>query len=191
MRIILLTGVIGSGKDYFAKEYIKKHPNEKVKHLKFAASLRDITEGMFDIPKGDEEEYTKWKGLGDNRQFMVDLGRELKRVYGDDFFAEKIADSIFNDMDTCDTKDTYLISDFRFRIEFWTMFQSFPDKLQIIFCNYKSERYAICPEQVSEQMAIWLLGKGVEDRTELGTGFFAELMREYEGVSEGANEGVK
>jgi len=182
MRIILLAGVIGSGKSFYANQYKQEHPEEKVVCLNFAASLRDIVEGMYNIPKGDEQAYTEWKSKPENRKLMVDLGRELKRVYGDDFFAEKVADTIFNDMDTCETKDTYIISDFRFPIEFWTMLQAFSNNLQIIFCNYKSDRYELRPEQVSEQMAIWLLGKGIEDRTELGVGFFAELMKEYESL---------
>jgi len=180
MRIILLTGVIGSGKDYFAKEYIKKHPAEKVKELKFAASLRDIVEGMYNIPKGDEAAYEAFKAIPANRGFMVKLGQNLKRVYGQEFFAEKIADTIYNDMDVCDTIDTYLISDFRFPIEFWTLFNAFPDKLQIIFCDYHSERYELRPEQVSERMAIWLLGEGIKDREQISILNFVLLMKEYE-----------
>ena len=182
MKIILLTGVIGSGKDYWAKQYVEQHPNEKVKLLKFAASLRDITEGLYNLPKGDDEVYTEWKSKPENRKFMVALGANLKRVYGDDFFAKTVADTIWNDMDCCDTKDTYIISDFRFPIEFWTLFNAFPDKLDITFCNFQSDRYTIAPEQVSEQMAIWLLDKGIEDRENIDVRVFAELIKEYESI---------
>ena len=182
MKIILITGVIGSGKDYFAKQYVEQHPNEKVKLLKFAASLRDVTEGMFGIPKGDEAAYEAFKAIPSNRKFMVDLGQNLKRVYGEDFFAGDVADTIWNDMDCCDTKDTYIISDFRFPIEFWTLLNAFPDKLDITFCNFQSDRYTIAPEQVSEQMAIWLLDKGIEDRENIDVRVFAELIKEYESI---------
>lgn len=182
MKIILITGVIGSGKDYWAKQYIKEHPNETVKCLHFIATLRDIIEGLYNLPKGDEEAYTAWKSKPENRSFMVALGREIKRVYGDDFFAERVLDIICSDAYCSGKIDTYLISDFRFPIEFWTLFNTFPDKLEIIFCNYLSDRYELRPEQVSEQMAIWLLEKGLEDRENIDTRVFAELIKEYESI---------
>lgn len=182
MKIILITGVIGSGKDYFARQYQEDHPNETVKELKFAASLRDITEGMFDIPKGDESAYEAFKAIPANRQFMVALGQNLKRVYGQGFFAERILDMICSDAYCAAKIDAYLISDFRFPIEFSTLFSTFPDKLDITFCDYHSDRYELRPEQVSEQMAIWLLSKGLRDREKISVERFAELMKEYESI---------
>lgn len=200
MKIILLTGVIGSGKDFYAEEYTRLNPTEKIKHLHFAGTLRDITEGMFNIPKGDDKAYTEFKSVPENRKFMVDLGQNLKRVYGENFFAEKIANTILNEIG--DNKDlevrcigvdgawvisddsgeaiTYLVSDFRFPVEFWTMYSNFQDKLEIVFCDYHSDRYELRPEQESEQMAIWLLSKGLRDREKISVERFIELMREYE-----------
>lgn len=177
MKITLLTGVIGSGKDFYAEEYTRLNPTEKIKHLHFAGTLRDITEGMFNIPKGDDKAYTEWKSIPDNRKFMVDLGQNLKRVYGENFFAIKVAQEIER---LQSDYDTFIVSDFRFPVEFWAIWAGFRFNTEVVFCNYKSPRYEIRPEQVSEQMAIWLLKNGFKERQAMIANEFAKVMAKYE-----------
>lgn len=180
MKIILICGVIGSGKDYLAKRYIKDHPQERVKLLKFATSLRDLTEGIYNLPKGDDAAYEAFKAIPENRMFMVRLGENLKRVYGDDFLAFKVIDDIF---DNKESYDTFIVSDFRFPVEFWSFYKLFErntHRITILFADYHSERYTIAPEQVSERMAIWLKEQGLKDRQEIGGREFAELIDKYE-----------
>lgn len=160
MKIILITGVIGSGKDYLAKQYIKDHPQERVKVLKFAQSLRDVTEGMHNLPKGDDAAYEAFKAIPENREFMVVLGQNLKRVYGENFFAIKVAQDIER---LQYDYDTFIVTDFRCPIEFWTLTKICTD-IEVMFADYHSYRYTLIPEQETEKMAIWLKEKGFKDR---------------------------
>lgn len=182
MKIILIAGVIGSGKDYWAEQYKKEHPTENIVHLRFAESLRDICEGMFSIPTNDDKAYTDWKNIPQNRQFMVDLGQNLKRVYGNDFFAMSVLRKI-NQLrltSTYTSNDyTILITDFRFPVEFWTLanyFDTNKPEITVVFKDYHSYRYKLIPEQSSEQMAIWLLERGYKDNDVIREDNFARLL---------------
>lgn len=177
MKIILISGVIGSGKDYWAEQYKKDHPTENIVHLRFAESLRDICEGMFGIPANNDNAYTDWKNIPQNRQFMVSLGQNLKRVYGDSFFAKQVANKLWDNPNKENT--TFLITDFRFPVEFWTLanyFDTNKPQITVVFKDYHSDRYKVIPEQSSEQMAIWLLERGYKDNDLIREDNFARLL---------------
>lgn len=169
----MLCGVIGSGKDHYANQYIKAHPKERVEVMKFALPLRRICASLFKFDANDEVAYEKFKA--ENRQFMVELGQFMKEEMGQNLFARAIADKI-EDME--DRVDTILITDFRFPVEFWSLSERF--NVYVIFCNYKSSRYAIRPEQVSEQMAIWLMEEGLYDGMYISASAFSDIMKKYE-----------
>lgn len=173
MKVIMLCGVIGSGKDHYANQYVKSHPKERVRIIRFASPLRNICARLFRFNVNDEAEYEKFKA--ENRQFMVDLGQSMKDEMGQDLFARAVADKI-DEMDG--EFDTILITDFRFPIEFWAIAERF--NTFIVFCNYKSQRYAIRPEQVSEQMAIWLLEQGIQDGQMFAEVLFSDYVNKYE-----------
>lgn len=182
MKIILVTGVIGGGKDYFAEEYVKEHPDENVRVLRFASPLRSIVEEMFKIDK-DEASYTKWKSIPANRKFMVDLGQSMKSVFGKDFFARQLVERNGLNM-TFWSPITILIPDFRFPIELETLLERTMlngKKVDIVFCDYPSERYELLPEQESERMALFLKKRGYNHRQIISVVEFLNLMKEYEG----------
>jgi len=177
MKVIMLCGVVGSGKDHYANQYVKNHPKERVKIMHFASPLRNICAKLFKFNVNDEDEYEKFKL--ENRQFMVDLGQSIKDEMGQDIFAKAVADKI---ADADGSFDIVIITDFRFPIEFWTisgMFNTF-----VVFCDYKSGRYATHPEQVTEQMALWLLEQGLQDGQMFGSSLFGDYVKKYEKFSQ-------
>lgn len=179
MKIILISGVIGSGKDYWAEQYKKEHTTENIVHLCFAESLRDICEGMFGIAPNDDKAYEAFKAIPANRGFMVMLGANLKRVYGDNFLARYVKNKIESSANK--ENATFLITDFRLPVEFFEFYYSLRGKdVSVIFCDYHSDRYAILPDQYTEQMAIYFLSKGLKHGQEIDNITAYYLLKEYE-----------
>ena len=175
MRLIMLCGVIGSGKDYHAQEYIRTHPEERVKIIRFATPLRNICAKLFNFDANDEGAYEKFKS--ENRKTMVDLGQAMKDEMGQSLFADAVRDYISTYTEEYRDDVTFIIPDFRFPVEFYPMFDFAPI---VIFCNYKSERYEIRPEQVTEQMAIWLVEQGYVNNQTFSTMEFQKIMQKYQ-----------
>ena len=86
MNIILLCGVIGSGKDYYANKYIKDNPDKKVEILRFAEPIRQIAGYVYGFDPSNDVEYADFKEK--NRNFLIDLGQGMKNVMGNDIFAK-------------------------------------------------------------------------------------------------------
>lgn len=154
MKITLICGVIGSGKDYTAGK-IKISPFHR---LKFASILRDMARNIDDwLP------YEEWKILPQNRLFLQRQGDLLKEIYGMDFFAQHISRKIDLWSDNGNIKDAhFVISDFRFPYEYETIKKNFPKaEIQIYLVDYHSERYDANNDHCSEKMAQKLLKSGM------------------------------
>ena len=177
MKIILLTGVIGSGKDHYAECYKAAHPDESVAIVHLAEPLREIVENMFDV-----DDYTKWKSVSKNRKLMVDLGQSIKKVFGQDFFMRRIVDAYNLELAVWFDR-TLIIPDFRFPVEIKSLIERTlinPRKVSVVFCDYHSDRYESRPEQESEKMALWLRER-LKDGQEMLGDEFLKLISEYEG----------
>ena len=149
-KLILLSGVQGSGKDYYADMFVSQHEEGAAYHLKFASLIREIFSIIVGEDLLDDKVYSEWKSEGDNRSKMIDFGIQLKIIFGEDVFAQYIKNKIF-DLRKKNKNAMIVVSDFRFPIEYSALEELQP---QVYFCNYKSDRYAIKPEEVSERMAI-------------------------------------
>ena len=152
MEIILICGVIGSGKDYVAN-FVQVPINHK---MKFAKILR----GMADNIAGSTL-YEDWKKEPKNRLFLQKMGDLLKEVYGIDFFAQQVSRDIRCTYDES-KKYHFIISDFRFPYEYETIKKNFPSaKIGIYLADYHSERYDANNDHCSEKMAQKLLKNGM------------------------------
>lgn len=154
MKITLICGVIGSGKDY-AADNIGISPLYK---LKFAGILRGMAYNVAgSVP------YDEWKILPKNRLFLQKMGDILKEIYGVDYFAQHISRAINQRSNNDNSKDAhFVISDFRFPYEYETIKANFPNaKIGIYLADYHSERYDAANDHCSEKMAQKLLKSGM------------------------------
>lgn len=172
MKVILVCGVIGSGKDYFVKKYRRENPQEEVQELKFAWPIRQFTGSLVGVNLLNEPTYESWKSDPKNRQMLVDVGQYMKEATTQDIWALGVLHQLSQDK-------TYIISDFRFPVEFRTICSKF--QAVIHFCNYKSARYTLNPNQISEKMACFLVDKGFEDNQEFSCEEFKGIIEEFEG----------
>lgn len=187
MKLILVTGVIGSGKDYYVQKYQEEHPDELVVHMKFAGALRTIAAESFGEELWDDDIYEKWKAIEDNRMFLINLGVSLKKNISEDIFANILVKQFLRYAKHITTDNiTLIISDFRFPIEFesicchWDLIDRFEEvNVQVVLVDYKSPRYAIKKNQVSELMAIWLIEQGYKHGTVWDEDGFVKVMNEY------------
>jgi hypothetical protein len=173
MKVLLVTGVIGSGKDFFAHEYKKNHPEENVEIIRFATPLRNICAKLYNFDANDDIAYEKFKI--ENRRFMVELGQSMKDELGQELFAKEVVKKLL----VREVEDvTFIIPDFRFPIEYLYMLSDFD--IKVVFCNYHSDKYKIIPDQTSEQMAIWMINNGFRNRQEFYREDFYRILNYYE-----------
>ena len=71
-KVILVCGVIGSGKDYYAQQYILDNPDESVGIYKLSNKLKDLAE--LEFGKIDDYEAFKLK----NREWLQNKADEMK-----------------------------------------------------------------------------------------------------------------
>ena len=172
MKIIMVCGVIGSGKDYFLEQYKKEHPDEEVVEIKFAEPLKAIISNMYSIDVSDKSKYEEWKNKPENRLLLQNLAEGIKENLYKDLFAAKATDKIGDYIESYD-KDisqlTFIISDFRYNEELVTMcnyvdyilYRSYC--LYVYFTNYISDRYDKTNTHKSEKMAQDMVKDGYEE----------------------------
>lgn len=145
-KVILVCGVIGSGKDYYAQQYIIDNPDERVGIYKLSNKLKDLAE--LEFGKIDDYEAFKLK----NREWLQSKADEMKDTYGQTYFAKECFRSI-----RFDDYDTIIITDFRFfyELKFFNEASSLFDDFDVYwtFCDYHSERYDDKNTHNSEEMA--------------------------------------
>lgn len=176
MKIIMVCGVIGSGKDYFLEQYKREHPDEDVVEIKFAEPLRAIVSNMYSIDISDKAKYEEWKNKPENRLLLQNLAEGIKDNLSQTIFAkkavDKIKDYVFNYYRNEGMKlPTFIISDFRYKEELDVVFNhtnyifsSLCDcNLYVYFTNYISDRYDKTNTHKSEKMAQDMVKDGYED----------------------------
>lgn len=145
-KVILVCGVIGSGKDYYAQQYIIDNPDERVGIYKLSNKLKDLAE--LEFGKIDDYEAFKLK----NREWLQNKADEMKDTYGQTYFAKECFRSI-----RFDNYDTIIITDFRFfyELKFFNeaseLFRDFD--VYWTLCDYHSDRYNDTNGHNSEKMA--------------------------------------
>ena len=171
MKVYLVCGVIGSGKDFFFKKYKRENPKERIEQLVIANSLRLLASKIYGLDLLDNATYEAWKEQ--NRQKLVDLGSNLKDIFGEDILTLGVTNKIKDNQ-------TYILTDFRFPAEFFSITETVSLKdITVVFMNYKSARYCLKPEQVTERMACWLVAQGYKDGQEWDYWQFEKVMKRY------------
>lgn len=178
-----LIGVIGSGKDFFAKELYNNHTNEGIQTtiLDFSDGVRDLTFSILGLPNPPSiEAYNRWKDQSsvivgfdetvtvNNRKFMTNIGGRLRK-YDPLFWADWCYK---NALKVKDDYDVFIFNSCRYSEESKKIFE-FAEQInadvKMFFTDYKSERYCLSTDD-SERYAIKFLHTGAhhrEDITEL------------------------
>lgn len=163
MKIILLMGVIGSGKDYYAEQYITQHPKEVVLIRKFATPLKLLVNATVSENLLDLETYEQWKLHLPNREKLVKLAIELKDLFHKRILTQATINLLKQDLEDFDYWQpnlTIIFTDCRLLHEIEEIHKLAEDlqaSFEIILCNYKSTRYQIIPFHPTEKFAIKLL----------------------------------
>lgn len=158
VKVILVCGVIKSGKDYYCSTYASEHPNERVIHYKFAEPIVSLASIMSGVDLSIPEVYEEWKKVGNNRQILVDIGLYLKSEFGETCLVERVINKIKGL--SANKPTTILISDLRFVFEA-RLFQKQGLDVEVHFCNYVSEDYNDTINQPTERMAQLLSKLGI------------------------------
>ena len=156
-KIILICGVVGSGKDYYFEQYKKEHPNETIHKLKFSSSLVKMAEEEFGVILDTPEKYEEFKLK--NRRYLQYTSEEVKQRLGIDYFANAELGNIFK----IGPNDTAIITDFRFPYELTTILNNTKSKdteIYVVLCNYHSSRYNDKILHISEMMAQGMIENG-------------------------------
>jgi len=170
MKIYAFIGVIGSGKDFYAKKKMTGLEQEglEVAHVNFADAIREMTWNIFQFRPENEEEYEKFK----KSKIQVCMknnptitGRRFMQAFATDFFRD--IDPLFwikawdRQVERC-CSDCVVVSDCRFENEAQWLLRH--HDVRFIFCNYKSKRYEI-NDHVSEKFAQLFLEE--QDQTDI------------------------
>lgn len=175
MKIIMVCGVIGSGKDYFLEQYKKEHPDEEVVEIKFAEPLKAIIGNMYSIDVSDKSKYEEWKNKPENRLLLQNLAEGIKDNLSQTIFAKKAVDRMNEYVFSCYNREfiklpTFIISDFRYKEELdvvfnyinYTLCSICTYELYVYFTNYISDRYDKTNTHKSEKMAQDMVKDGYE-----------------------------
>ena len=202
-KLLCLIGVMGSGKDYRAKQFIKDSETfgYSMVHVNFADELREM---MWDLlnwkPKNDEEyEYFKKGSIVDlgyaerlfdpyvysisltGRQLLQRMGTEVIRKRDPYFFVNQWKNKV--DSLLCENKNV-VCSDLRFINELKAAFNvagNTKTKKEFIFCNYISDRYDATNTHESEQLAQRILSDNYKDGELIDISYLLSLVSKNKG----------
>jgi len=167
--IRLIIGVIGSGKDYAAEQFMLAHPKLEYlipHHIKISEKMVLLAEKVYQADFSTIEKYTEWKKILKNREGLVRLAESAKDIFGEDFWLNHTLVDIDRilQMETSNLLcPIFAISDFRFPFEFYRVREYCQQRninLEIQFVNYKSDRYQLRKDQPGELLAIYLVENG-------------------------------
>lgn len=178
-KIILLTGVRGSGKDHFAQE-LKSH----YESLGYFCPIIGFSDGVRDycwkalgwVPE-DDFEYEKFKGSKislnvsgkehsfTGREFLTRIGDDVMKDYDPlvwcNVWGRKFDEVIFYH----NVKTVCIVNDLRHREEYFEVKRKGVDSI-VYFCDYKSHRYEIS-DHPTERLANKLRLVGFKDRQDI------------------------
>lgn len=190
-------GVIGSGKDFQSQLLINEHG---YKQIAFADPLREMTWKLLGWKPETPEEYERFKAskliatVGikhtaiihgkevefnnpdvlfklTGREFLQNLGTTMREI-DVNFWANLWQRDVQNHLDR---GGKVVCSDCRYPNELMYVL-SFGSKAEVVFCNYKSNRYDPTNKHASEKMAQRLISTGLADLTVLDRDTCLQVM---------------
>lgn len=167
--IILLVGLMGSGKTELAKKYIKDYNHEK---FSFADEVRSQSFLFLGHKPKDYDNFKArllyldrlptaiskiLKYLFRNwlygREYLQNIGHGQRKLNGDRYWINKTIDKIKQ------SNNPIVIDDCRYKNELTAIHDFAKDndyRLEIRFCDYRSKKYNDKSKHSTEQLAIWL-----------------------------------
>lgn len=173
-KLILLTGVRGSGKDFFADEMVKLNGYIKIG---FSDSVREYSWKALGWSPETPEEYDEFKKTHirftifnkthflSGRSFLTNIGDKVMKFYDPDVWANCWKrKAIIEYKKDCDIN--IVAFDLRHKNEYLSA-KNFAEimgyELQVYFCDFHSSRYEIS-DHSSESLAVRLLKAGFTHR---------------------------
>ncbi len=167
--LVCYMGVIGSGKDYHAKELV----NQGYLQINFADALREMCWKILGWRPANDHEYELFKAGGidipgwgyvNGRLMLQNVGKIMREIYPD-FWKNAWFDKALSAL-TSDNKNV-VCSDLRYPNELKCAFNLMTADNNVdtkfVFCDYHSEKYNATDEHESEKMAQELLKYGFKD----------------------------
>ena len=176
MKIIMVNGVIGAGKDTYALRYASEHPEESVHIVKFGKGIVDMCAHICGIDLSDPYTYEQWKSDPQNRLLLQNVGEAAKIVIGEDVWSKKALEYI----DRVPNRDnnTFIVTDFRYPVEFNTFYGRYPF-VEVAFVDFRSSRYDNTNPHKSEMLAQYMVQRWVEDNTIIKGYRMGGIISEY------------
>jgi len=200
-KLIVLIGVLNSGKGYRAERFIEdnKRFNNEMCHVNFADEVREMAWAILSWRPKNNKEYENFKNNEiwlnptfvyymkttckiTGRQFLQNLGTRAVRNKYPNFWA----DCWLNGFKKAISEGKHVItSDLRFPNELkYTlglkkdlMFISDIDK-KFIFCDYPSENYNATDPDISERLAQRILADSFEDGQVIPEDYLTNLLND-------------
>ena len=172
-NILLLIGVRGSGKDYFADEIIKN--NNKYKKIGFSDEVRNSAWIVLGLSPNSDEEYDNFKKSEieifpgrkiKGRDILINVAERIIKPLDPLHFAEKWRGKCLHEI----IHGSSIIGhDLRFMFEFeqaYNLSQKFDINLKVVFCNYISDRYEVTSDE-TEALSVELINAGFKDKDDV------------------------
>ena len=197
-KLILITGVIGSGKDYLAQSLKAQyeHRGYFVRTVAFADIVKEFIAIYEGIPILDKTFYDNWKKNPLNRERLIRTAYSMKLVFGKEMIAHKTAKTIEELLFTDQRQEKVLtiVTDLRFWYEFHPVISKWQEikdayafntaidctfyEPQIFLKNFKSERYLI-KDSPSEAFPQWIIKTYPKDDTLFTLSAFKSLIKKF------------
>jgi hypothetical protein len=197
-KIVCTIGVIGGGKDFTAKQFIKDAEafNQNMIHLNFADELREMAWdilGWRPLTDNDYETFKQSSLITDEkhrcatninftgRQFLQRLGTDAIRKRDKNFWVKCWFDNALN---AIDEGKRIACSDARFVNEIDAVLKMTHynpiAKSTFVFCDYKSDRYDCTNPHPSEALAQRVLKDGFKHGEMLPKEYLEKLIQDPE-----------
>lgn len=179
LQVIGLIGVIGSGKSFFAQEYVKQGYFE----LPMAKPIKEILSSLFKADFFDDSAKDQVFNLNDEqftgRKLMTKLGDEMRAK--NPYFWANAWKSDAEKLVAYDDCFYIIVPDVRYKEEIEVIYDTSDHNAErFIFCNYRSNRYNADNDYKSEKLAQHLLKKGLKHGHELNYGELIKLTEDME-----------
>lgn len=183
-------GVIGSGKDYRADQYIKSQDSKVIK-INFADALKEEAWQILGWAPSSEDEYEEFKSIvivdiGRNRltgrEFLQNLG-EYRRSQNINYWAKlwqgKVGDALmWGTSVVC--SDLRHANELKIALELCVKYGIDLDD-SFVFCNYESDKYNNTDTHISERLAQKLLKLDYNDGSSVPKERLHDLRSQFEG----------
>ena len=182
-QIKAILGVIGSGKDYRANIF----KQDGYIDIKMADKLKELCWQLIGWQPLNDKQYEEFKKakfeckINDSLVIAV-YGREILQRLAD---IVKLADPLFfvkewmNKVRALGKNALVICSDIRFKFELENIINNFKN-FEVVFANYKSERYNAINPHNSEKLAQYLITLGFSDGHKFTSEELKDILENYE-----------